>query len=81
MVKLDEATRAYFYRISLAAMPILTFYGVLEENAASLWSGLVVAILNIGLAVKNTTTKTDPPEPPAVPEPEFYDDVPPPFEG
>lgn len=70
-MKLDEATRAYFYRISLAVMPILTFYGAIEENAASLWSGLVVAVLNIGLAVRNTSTsepdETDPddfPQPP-----------------
>lgn len=54
---MNEATRAYLYRIVLALIPILTAYGVLESADAALYVALAAAVLSTGLAVGNTTTK------------------------
>lgn len=54
---MDENVRAYIYRVSLALLPILTVYGVVEESKAPLIIAAVAAILNVGLAVKNTSTE------------------------
>jgi heme/copper-type cytochrome/quinol oxidase subunit 2 len=55
----DERTRAYLYRVLLAALPILTFYGVLTDEAAPLVAGLitvaVVAVTAIVLAAAGIT--------------------------
>ena len=52
-----EPTRAWIYRIILAAIPILTYYGVLTEDVAPMVVGLVTAFLGTGLAVLNTSVK------------------------
>jgi len=53
----NEATRAWIYRVLVAAVPVLIAYGVLDEATAAVWVGLAAAVLGIGLAVGNTSTK------------------------
>jgi len=55
----NEATRAWLYRIIVAAIPILVALGYLAGDQAQLWLGLAAAVLGVGasgLAVANTTT-------------------------
>lgn len=57
---IPEKTRAWIYRITMAAVPVLTGYGVIEESKAALWVGLLGAVLGFGasaLASANTSTK------------------------
>lgn len=57
---IPEKTRAWIYRISLAAVPLLTGYGVIQESKAALWIGLIGAALGFAtnsLAAANTSTK------------------------
>jgi hypothetical protein len=60
----SEKTRAYIYRIAVAAVPLLVGYGVVEDSQAALWLGLAGAALGFGtnvLASANTSTKSDRP--------------------
>lgn len=60
---ISQAHRAYIYRIATAAVPLTVFYGLLAENAAALWLGLIGAVLATGtnaLAATNTPTKQAP---------------------
>lgn len=52
-----EPTRAWIYRIIIAVIPILTYYGVITDDVAPLIVGLVTALLGTGLAVMNTSVK------------------------
>jgi hypothetical protein len=54
---MNEATRAWIYRVLLAAIPIAIAYGVINEQDAALWVGLAGAVLGTGLATINTSTK------------------------
>jgi len=57
--KIPQPVRAWLYRIGTAVVPILVFYGVLAENAAALWIGLLGAVLGFGqatLAAAHTST-------------------------
>ena len=54
---MNEPTRAWIYRILVAAVPVLIAYGVLDEATAAVWVGLAAAVLGIGLAVGNTSIK------------------------
>lgn len=47
--------RAYIYRVATAASALLVGYGLLSEEKAVLWMGLVNAAVS-GLAAKNTST-------------------------
>lgn len=53
-----ESTRAYLYRVLLAVQPLVTAYGIVDDQQAALWVGIAAAVLGIGLAVANTSTKT-----------------------
>ncbi len=53
MPHIPAHVRKWIYSISLAAMPLLVFYGVLEENAAPLWIAAIGAVLGNGLALAN----------------------------
>lgn len=55
----SEPTRAWIYRILVAAIPILIAYGVLDAEDAALWVALAGALLGFGLATANTTTSPD----------------------
>jgi hypothetical protein len=52
----NEPTRAWIYRLSAAAVPLLTYYGIASEQEASLWVALFVALGGFGLAARNTST-------------------------
>lgn len=54
---MPESTRAYLYRVVLAALPILTAYGVVADNRAPLFAALAASVLSVGLATANTSTK------------------------
>ena len=57
---MTESTRAYIYRIALAALAVLSLYGIIGPDEIPVWTGVVVAVLGIGtsaLATKNTSTK------------------------
>ncbi len=43
------------YRVLVA--PVLIAYGVLDEATAAVWIGLAAAVLGVGLAAVNTSTK------------------------
>ena len=55
----SEATRAWIYRVLVAVLPILTVYGVVNESDVVLWLNLAAALLGVGLATANTTTKPE----------------------
>ena len=54
---MNEATRAYIYRILLAASPLVVFYGLATADEVALWIALGANILGVTLAAANTTTK------------------------
>lgn len=59
---MNEETRAYIYRVTLAVVPILIALGVVIPGGSELWFALVATVLSYGgnvLATKNTTTKSD----------------------
>lgn len=60
---MEERTRAYIYRIALAAGALLVTYGIISETELAEWAVLAAALLGVGtetLAVSNTKTgKTD----------------------
>jgi hypothetical protein len=53
----DEVTRAWIYRVLTAAVPLVTAYGIIDQRTAALWVGVIGALLGIGLASMNTSTK------------------------
>jgi len=53
----DEVTRAWIYRVLTAAVPLITAYGIIDQRTAALWLGVIGALLGIGLASMNTSTK------------------------
>jgi hypothetical protein len=55
---MNEARRAYIYRVLLAAIPLLAGYGVIDDNKVALFVAFVTALFGTGLAVKNTSTKS-----------------------
>lgn len=48
---IPQPVRAWLYRIGAALIPILVSYGLVAENTAALWLGLLGAILGSGEAV------------------------------
>lgn len=51
--------RKWLYMVSLAAIPLLVFYGVITEDAAPLWVALVGSILAPTLALTHLSPKED----------------------
>lgn len=56
---LSEPVRAWLYRILVAVVPILTFYGIVDDRSAPLWVALGASVLGFGLASANTSTNAD----------------------
>lgn len=59
MPTLNEQTRAYIYRLVVAAMAVAVGYGLLEKEDVDVWLQVVTAVLGLlsaGLAAKNTST-------------------------
>lgn len=54
---LTEARRAYIYRVLLTLQPLIVFYGVASSTAVALWLTTASAVLGLGLATANTSTK------------------------
>ena len=55
-MRLNEATRAYIYRVLIAVGAVAAGYGLISGNEVALWLGVVAAVLNIMPSV-NTNTK------------------------
>lgn len=53
---MNEATRAYIYRVLTAAQPLILAYGLASEREIALWLGFASAVLGLGLAAVNTST-------------------------
>lgn len=43
--------RRWLYGVLMALVPILTFYGALTEQEATLWAGMVATVLGLGTAM------------------------------
>ena len=56
MTRFDEHTRAWVYRVLLAAQPLIVAYGVTSNEVAALWLAFAAAVLGLGLATANTST-------------------------
>lgn len=54
---LTEKRRAYVYRVSVTAIPLLAALGWMSESKVPLVVALVTAVCNSGLAAANTSTK------------------------
>ena len=52
--------RRYIYGVSLAAIPLLVAFGIIEEQIAPLVIALVGAVVAPGLALANMTPDTQP---------------------
>lgn len=53
----SERVRAYIYAVLVALVPLCIGYGILTAEQAALWLGLAGAVLGLGLATANTSTK------------------------
>jgi hypothetical protein len=56
---MNEATRAWIYRVLLAIQPLIVAYGYATEEQTILWVGVASAVLGTGLATLNTSTSGD----------------------
>lgn len=56
---MTESTRAYIYRVLLTLQPIVVAYGLVTDEMAVLWVNVASAVLGLGLATLNTTTKPE----------------------
>lgn len=52
---LSREVRKWIYGISLAAVPLLVLYGVIDESAAPLWVALIGAVVAPTLALTHLT--------------------------
>lgn len=55
---LTAERRAWLYRMVVAALPLLVFYGVAAEEEIALWAGVIAAFLSTGTAALHTPTRT-----------------------
>lgn len=58
---MKESTRAYIYRVLVAASTVAVFYGVISGEEAAVLLPAIATILGVGLAALNTSTKSDAP--------------------
>ena len=58
---MTREVRKWIYGISLAAVPLLVLYGVIDEAAAPLWVALIGAVVAPTLALANLTPKDEEP--------------------
>lgn len=57
---MSETTRGIIYRTLLALVAVAVVYGIITDQQAAAWIGVVSALLGNGLASLNTTTKRKP---------------------
>lgn len=55
MPNIPAKYRSWLYAVSVAAVPLLVAYGVIEESTAPLWIAAAGAVLNSTLALRNVT--------------------------
>lgn len=58
MPKVPANVRKWVYGVSLAAIPLLVAYGIVDESMAPLWVALIGAIVAPALALANVTPDT-----------------------
>lgn len=51
---LTPQVRAWLYGIITALVPILTIYGIIDQNAAPLWLSLAASVLGTATALAHT---------------------------
>ena len=51
---LTPQIRAWLYGIVTAIVPILTIYGIIDQNAAPLWLALAASVLGMATAFAHT---------------------------
>lgn len=54
---IPEVYRAWIYRVLTAAQPLIVAYGITTNETAALWLAFASAVLGLGLATANTSTK------------------------
>lgn len=62
LTHIPRHVRAWLYRTAVAAVPLLTAYGVVDDGTAARWLGLLGALLGLGtagLAAANTPRGRD----------------------
>lgn len=47
----SRSNRVYLYTVGAATGPVFIYYGVADEKAVSLWSGLLLTVLGLTAAV------------------------------
>lgn len=52
-----ESRRGYLYRILIAVGALMAGYGVISQNEVALWSGALMAVLNVTPAVNTKVGK------------------------
>jgi hypothetical protein len=58
MMKFDEKTRGWIYRILLAVGALIAGYGFITSDQLALWVGVLTAVLNV-MPTSNTSVKSD----------------------
>ena len=56
---MSESTRAWLYRVMLAATALAVIYGLVTEEEAVGWVAVATALLGNGLATVNTSTSSE----------------------
>lgn len=56
---MPRRARKWAYGVTIVAMPLLVYYGVIESAAAPLWIAAAGGVLVPGLALANLTPKND----------------------
>ena len=56
---MTREVRKWIYGISLAAVPLLVLYGVIDEASAPLWVALIGAVVAPTLALTHLTPKRE----------------------
>lgn len=54
-----QSTRAYLYRVLAGGLGVIAGYDLIADSSIPLWAGLGAALLGLGVAVNNTSTKPD----------------------
>lgn len=52
---LTPARRMWLYGLTLAGLPLLSYYGVVTETVAPIWAGFVLAFLSAGTAITHVS--------------------------
>lgn len=56
---MNELTRAWAYRVSLAVITVAGVYGIVSDQQSAGWVALATALFSSGLAAVNTSTRKD----------------------